>query len=241
MRTLLPSPFEPSKKLTIGSWYWWADVPDKKHSEIYALPTTTINGEPSVKYRGIFINDEAPGMDSWVHEKFGPKFGVEVYKHVYELLLRLKANFMWPGMWRGYPFPGRSFFVDDPDNQKTADEYGIVVGTSHHEPMQRAMNEWSVNEPEGTWDWEKNREKITEYFDYGAKRAVPYESYITMGMRGEGDYPVSGDDPVATLTDIIQVQRDIIKKHYGSEDGELRIHPLPHSLLRSVDQANAWI
>lgn len=182
----------------------------------------TSNGEPSIKYRGIFINDESPGMDSWVRETFGPKFDVRFYKFVFELLLRLKANFLWPAMWRGYPYPGCSFFVDDPENQKTADEYGIVVGTSHHEPMQRAMNEWSTNEPEGTWDWETNKVKIRDYFELGAERAVPYESYITMGMRGEGDAPISGDDPIATMTDIIKNQRDIIKDKYGSEDGEMR-------------------
>lgn len=203
-------------------WYWWADVPVKKRSIIHALPVVTYNGEPSVKYRGIFINDECPAMDSWVHEKFGPKFDSNFYSHVFELLLRLKANFLWPGMWRGYPFPGRSFFVDDPKNQSTADDYGIVVGTSHHEPMQRAMNEWSTNEPEGTWNWQTHKKKITQYFEDGAERAVPYESYLTMGMRAEGDGPISGDGPVKTLTEIIATQRRIIKKKYGSEDGEMR-------------------
>ena len=110
-------------------------MPPKINTEIYALPVSTFNGEPSVKYRGIFINDEAPAMDSWVHEKFGPKFDTRLYKHIFELLLRLKANFLWPAMWRGYPYPGRSFFVDDPANQATADEYGIVISTSHHEPF----------------------------------------------------------------------------------------------------------
>ena len=176
-----------------------------------------------MKYRGIFINDEAPAMDSWVREKFGPKFDTRVYKLVYELLLRLKANYLWPGSWRGYPYPGRSFFVDDPENQKTADEYGIVIGTSHHEPMQRAMNEWSTNEPDGTWNWETNREKVRKYFEDGAARAVPYESYFTMGMRGEGDSAIGGGDPIALLTDILQNQRDIIKDKYGSESGEMRM------------------
>jgi hypothetical protein len=198
-------------------WYWWADVPPKKHSEIYALPGSTFNDEPSVRYRGIFINDESPGMDSWAHEKFGPKFTSEFYRYVFELLLRLKANYMWPAMWRGYPYPGRSFFVDDPENQKTADKFGIVVGTSHHEPMQRAMSEWTANEPEGTWDWAKNKAKILKYFEKGAHRAKPFESYFTMGMRGEGDGEISGEDPVKILTDVIANQRAIIKKEYGKK------------------------
>lgn len=233
-----------SKLTVIYSWYWWADVPPKEHTEIYALAATTVNGEPDVKYRGIFINDEAPSMDTWFAERYGPenKFDLRVYRHVFELLLRLKANFLWPAMWRGFPEPGRSFFVDDPENQKVADEYGIVVGTSHHEPMQRAMNEWSTNQPEGTWNWENNRDKITEYFDFGAERAVPYESYITMGMRAEGDGPISGDDPIATLTDILQVQRDIIKDKYGSEDGEMREFLAPVSLLiSSLTWQRSWL
>lgn len=197
-------------------------MPPKQHTEIYALPVSTYNGEPSVKYRGIFINDEAPGMDSWVHEKFGPTFDSNFYQYVFELLLRLKANFLWPAMWRGYPYPGRSFFVDDPNNQALADSYGIVVGTSHHEPMQRAMNEWSTTEPENTWNWETNRAKVTDYFRRGAERARPYESYMTMGMRAEGDNPISGSDPKKILTEILKVQREIIKDNYGSEDGALR-------------------
>jgi hypothetical protein len=205
-------------------WHWWADVPPKKHSDIFALPVTTTNGEPSVKYRGIFINDEAPAMDTWAYEKFGPVFNAELYSHIFELLLRLKANYMWPAMWRGYPYPGRSFFVDDPENQKLADTYGIVVGTSHHEPMQRAMNEWSTTQPEGTWNWELNKEKVRKYFEEGATRAEPYESYITIGMRGEGDGPISGGDPLETLTDVIANQRQIFKDVYGNEDGVMRMY-----------------
>ncbi|KOS19842.1 hypothetical protein ESCO_005678 [Escovopsis weberi] len=215
-----------AEQIGISPWHWWADVPPKKKKHIVALPVTTHNGEPSVKYRGIFINDECPGMDSWAQEKFGPKFGSELYHHIFELLLRLKANFLWPAMWRGYPYPGRSFFVDDPKNQELADQYGIVVGTSHHEPMQRAMNEWSTTQPPGTWNWDTNREKVTEYFEEGAKRAVPYESYFTLGMRGEGDSPMQGRDPMNILKEVLATQRSIIKKNYGREDGVLQLMAL---------------
>ncbi|KAG6139325.1 hypothetical protein E4U38_008320 [Claviceps purpurea] len=224
-----------SEQIGVSPWSWWADVPPKQHAEIYALPVSTYNGEPSVKYRGIFINDEAPGMDSWVHEKFGPTFDSNFYQYVFELLLRLKANFLWPAMWRGYPYPGRSFFVDDPKNQAMADSYGIVVGTSHHEPMQRAMNEWSTTEPENTWNWETNRAKVTEYFKRGAERARPYESYMTMGMRAEGDNPISGSDPKKILTEILKVQREIIKDNYGSEDGVLQLMALYNEVQTYYD------
>ncbi|KAK5995014.1 hypothetical protein PT974_03404 [Cladobotryum mycophilum] len=225
-----------SEQIGISPWHWWADVPPKKRQQIFALPVTTSNGEPSVKFRGIFINDECPGMDSWVHERFGPNFDANLYHYIFELLLRLKANFMWPAMWRGYPYPGRSFFVDDPKNQELADTYGIVMGTSHHEPMQRAMNEWSTTQPEGTWNWDTNKEKVTQYFEDGAKRAVPYESYFTMGMRGEGDVPITGSDPVKILTDVLATQRNIIKKNYGNEDGVLQLMALYNEVQGYYDR-----
>ncbi|GAB1207294.1 hypothetical protein APSETT445_006008 [Aspergillus pseudonomiae] len=211
-----------SEQIGVSPWYWWADVPPKQSREIYALDVGTKHGPPSVKYRGIFLNDEAPSLSGWVHEKFGPKFNVEFYKRVFELLLRLKANFLWPAMWFGFPHPGSSFFIDDPLNQETADTYGIVVSTSHHEPMQRAMNEWfdrPYYEPEKSWSWNKNKPKITKYFQEGAERARKYESYLTMGMRGHGDKAMDAEDPPAVLKDVLSTQRSIIKNTYGEEDG----------------------
>ncbi|PNY23336.1 Immunoglobulin I-set domain-containing protein [Tolypocladium capitatum] len=224
-----------SEQIGVSPWHWWADVPPKMHREIYALPVVTVNGEPSVKYRGIFINDESPGMDSWVHEKFGTKFDANLYHYIFELLLRLKANFLWPAMWRGYPYPGRSFFVDDPKNQALADTYGIVVGTSHHEPMQRAMNEWSTAQPDGTWNWDNNREKVTQYFEDGAQRARPYESYFSLGMRGEGDAPINGNDPHRILREVLATQRNIIKNIYGSENGTIQLMALYNEVQKYYD------
>lgn len=199
------------------SWYWWADVPPQRHTEIYALPIATVSGEPSIRYRGIFINDEAPALTGWVREKFGG-YNVEFYKKVFELLLRLRANFLWPAMWPGYPNPGASFFTDDPENQRTADAWGIVVSTSHHEPMQRLANEWLADNPLGTWDWLTNKEKITEFFAKGVKRAQGFESYLTMGMRGEYDTTMPTDDPAAIVADVLRTQRSLIKDVHGRED-----------------------
>ncbi|KAL5349097.1 pre-rRNA-processing protein esf1 [Pseudogymnoascus australis] len=188
------------------SWYWWADVPPKKHSRIYALETTLVSGGPSVRYRGLFINDEAPVLTELVVEKFG----------IFELLLRLKANYLWPAMWPGHP--GSSFFVDDLENQKTADEYGIVMSTSHHEPMQRASNEWFAENPEGSWDWIDNKEKITEFFRHGIDRAKEFESYFTLGMRGEYDVAMKNDDPATVISDVIRTQRKLFLESYDNED-----------------------
>ncbi|KAL4922799.1 hypothetical protein BDW62DRAFT_196803 [Aspergillus aurantiobrunneus] len=210
-----------SEQIGVSPWYWWADTPIKQSKNVYALDVTTHDGPPSVKYRGIFINDEAPALSGWLHEKIGPHYNTEFYKRVFELLLRLRANFLWPAMWFGFPHPGSSFFTDDPLNQETADRYGIVVSTSHHEPMQRAMNEWFDRpyfEGDGSWSWLKNKDKITRYFREGAHRAKDYESYITMGMRGEGDKSMVADDPGAVVREVLATQRGAINEAYGRED-----------------------
>lgn len=127
--------FTISEKMGISPWYWWADVPVEQHNEIYIENCYYISKSPAVKYRGIFINDESPAFRNWAKEKFGG-INHKCYEKVFELLLRKKANFIWPAMW----LP-TMFYVDDSLNPKTADEFGIVVGTSHHEPMTRAHNE----------------------------------------------------------------------------------------------------
>lgn len=125
-------------------------------------------------------------------------------------------------MWPGYPNPGANFFVDDPDNQRIADEYGIVISTSHHEPMQRLSNEWFQDNPDGSWNWETNKENITKFFHEGAERAKDYDSYFTIGMRGEYDKPIGGSDPALIISDVIKTQRKVIKDVYGAEDQALR-------------------
>ncbi|KAJ5153552.1 uncharacterized protein N7482_010030 [Penicillium canariense] len=207
-----------AEQIGVSPWYWWADVPISPHKHIYALPIQTAQGEPSVQYRGIFINDETPGLIDWAHEKFGPKLNSEFYKTVFELLLRMKANFIWPAMWSGFPEPGSIFFEDDPLNQELAHRYGIVVSTSHHEPMQRNMSEWRMSN-KGKWVWEENKERIVDFMRAGAERAHPYESILTLGMRGESDGAIQSQDPRAILTDVVATQRDIINDIYGRPDG----------------------
>ncbi|KXT13361.1 hypothetical protein AC579_2944 [Pseudocercospora musae] len=152
-----------------------------------------------------------------VLEKFG-KYNSRFYEKVFELLLRLKANFLWPAMWPGYPNPGASFFTDDPRNQALADELGIVISTSHHEPMQRLSNEWFSENPDGSWNWLTNKERITDFFREGVRRAAGKESYFTLGMRGEYDKKMAGEDPAAVVRDVIQTQRQLFKEEYGTEN-----------------------
>ncbi|KAF2680045.1 glycoside hydrolase family 115 protein [Lentithecium fluviatile CBS 122367] len=199
-------------------YHWFADVPTKKHSAIYALPHSTIHGPPSVKYRGLFINDEEPALTSWwanQHNVSHHPLDTEFYAHVFDLLLRLKANYIWPAMWASStPPPGQVFFTDDPGNMQLADDYGIVVSTSHHEPMQRATNEWNATET-GAWDWRLNKENVTRFMEEGIRRMGNNESYVTLGMRGPSDSPIVGDDALEILREVFEVERDIFKKVLG--------------------------
>ncbi|KAI1751614.1 hypothetical protein F4782DRAFT_504612 [Xylaria castorea] len=200
-------------------FHWWADVPTAKHEEIYAIQKNTTFGPPSVQYRGLFINDEAPGLTGWwskIHGVDHQPIDTEFYKHVFDMLLRLKGNFIWPSMWKSFvPRPGNIFFTDDPSNMQLADDYGIVVSTSHHEPMQRATNEWNET-IEGPWDWAKNSDNVTAFMEEGVRRAGKNETYFTLGMRGEGDGPIQADDPVAILEDVFKTQRQILAKYHGN-------------------------
>lgn len=205
--------FDLSEKIGVSPWYWWADVPVKKKSQIYIKPGLYTNDEPKIKYRGIFINDEAPALTGWAYEKFGG-FNTKFYEKVFELILRLKGNFLWPAMW------GKSFFVDDTLNPKLADEYGIVISTSHHEPMMRAHVEWSKF-GKGPWNYEKNDSTLREFWREGIRRNKNYESIVTIGMRGDGDEPMSEESNIALLERIVKDQRKILEEVTGKKAEEI--------------------
>ena len=194
--------YDLSDQIGVSPWYWWADVPVQHHDELFVKPGTYVQGPPAVKYRGIFLNDEAPSLTGWVKEKYG-NYNHEFYTKVFELLLRLKANYLWPAMWNN------AFNEDDPLNASLADEYGIVMGTSHHEPMLRAQQEWKRH-GKGPWDYSKNAEFLRDFWDQGIERNKKYESIITLGMRGDGDLPMSESANIALLEKIVADQRKII-------------------------------
>src|ERR1051326_4832968 len=175
--------YDLSEQIGVSPWYWWADVPVTPHSDLFVKPVRRVHGSPVVKYRGIFLNDEAPALSGWTKEKFG---GVnsKFYVHVFELLLRLRANYLWPAMW------ANAFNEDDPENARLADEYGIVMGTSHHEPMLRAQQEWKRHGT-GPWDYAKNGETLRQFWTEGVRRNRNFESIVTLAMRGDGDEPMS--------------------------------------------------
>ena len=193
-----------SARIGVSPWYWWADVPVRQQRDLYVLPGYYTEGEPAIKYRGIFINDEAPALAGWAHEKFGG-FNHQFYEKVFELILRLKGNYLWPAMW------GRALYDDDPISPQLADEYGIVIGTSHHEPMMRAHVEWS-RYGSGPWNYQTNEETLREFWRQGIRRMGTYESTITLGMRGDGDEPMTEGANIALLERIIEDQRQIIEE-----------------------------
>ena len=204
--------YELSRQLGVSPWSWWADVPPKKRPAAYVLTGYYTSGEPKVKYRGIFINDEEPSFGGWAREKFGG-INSKMYAHVFELLLRLRANYLWPAMW------GKAFNEDDPENPKLADEYGIIMGTSHHEPMMRAQKEWDVHNKEygnGEWNYVTNSEGLRKFWKDGLKRNKNYQNIVTIGMRGDGDKPMistgSDEDNIKLLEKIIADQRKIISE-----------------------------
>ncbi|BET69497.1 glycosyl hydrolase 115 family protein [Opitutales bacterium ASA1] len=203
-----------SERIGVSPWFWWADVPVEPRAALHIAAGTRFVDAPVVKYRGIFINDEAPALTGWVHEKFGA-FDHTFYRHVFELLLRLRANYLWPAMW----LP-RAFNDDDPENPRLADEYGIVMGTSHHEPMMRAHDEWGRHGT-GPWDYAKNDAVLRDFWRSGYERVKDYESIVTLGMRGDGDEPMSEAENVALLERIVADQREIIAEVSGRATEEV--------------------
>lgn len=215
--------YELSEQIGVSPWYDWADVPVMHQENLSIARGSYTAGEPAVRYRGIFLNDEAPCLTGWVKHTYGTDYGDHrFYARVFELLLRLRGNFMWPAMWNW------SFYADDPENSKTANEMGIIMGTSHHEPMARNHQEWARKRKEyGVWDYTSNQKVIDRFFREGMERAVDTEDLITIGMRGDGDTAMGGkegeDDKYVAqdkenmrlLEKIFKNQRQIIKEVTG--------------------------
>jgi hypothetical protein len=195
--------YDLSEQIGVSPWYWWADVRVPHQAALYVEPGRHILEEPAVKYRGIFLNDEAPALSGWVNEKYGG-YNSRFYTHVFELLLRLKANFLWPAMWNS------AFAADDPLNAKLADEYGIVMSTSHEEPMMRAEKEWKPA-ADGPWDYTTNATRIDEFWRAGMERNKNYEEVVTLGMRGANDTAMSASTNTDLLEKIVADQRQILR------------------------------
>ena len=207
--------YEISRRIGVSPGYWMADVPVKHQDEVWYDGGRIVQPSPKVKYRGLFINDEWPSFGTWCTNHFGG-VNAKAYEHIFELMLRLKANYFWPAMW------ATAFNEDDPENPRLADEMGIVMGTSHHEPMMRSHQEYlHRKEQVGPWDYATNKERVDKFFREGMERNKAYDNLVTIGMRGDGDVAMGkGDDQenIRTLGKVIEGQRQIIKDIYGSPD-----------------------
>ena len=203
--------YELSKQIGVSPWYYWADVPIEHHDAIYIKKGEYTDGEPSVRYRGLFLNDEAPCLTTWVKNTFGTDYGDHrFYERVFELILRLKGNFLWPAMW------GWAFYADDPENLKTADAMGVIMGTSHHEPMARNHQEYARHRKDwGAWNYQTNKENLDRFFREGIERMKGTDDIVTIGMRGDGDEAMSENADTKLLENIIDNQRRIIKEVTG--------------------------
>ncbi len=215
--------YEISQTIGVSPWHWWADVSPQQAEELHIEAPRFQLGPPSVKYRGIFINDETWGIREWAEHTFAPEegrgLGPKTYARIYELLLRLKANYLWPAMHRGtIPFNCYE------ENKVVADRYAIVMGSSHCEPMLRnSMDgaEWG-RECKGEYDYFTNRDEVYNYFERGIQRNGQYENIYTLGMRGKGDFAsdnhgMSEEEQIAFLEGIIEDQRGILKKHVSDD------------------------
>lgn len=210
--------YELSRQIGVSPWYWMADAPIQKHEQLFAKSGVYTDGEPKVKYRGIFINDEWPSFGTWCNNQFGG-INSKAYARIFELMLRLKANYFWPAMWDS------RFNEDDPLSPQLADDMGIVMGTSHHEPMMRAHKEYVYRKDSiGAWDYATNKANLDRFFEEGLERNKAYENLITIGMRGDGDVAMGNgndEDNMKTLKDVVDGQREIIERVYKKPASEV--------------------
>jgi hypothetical protein len=214
--------YELSRRIGVSPWYWWADVTPAHREALYLSPERLQLGPPAVKYRGIFINDEMWGIRPWAAKNFAPDEGLglgpKTYTKIFELLLRLRANYLWPAMHLN-----TTPFNCYPQNKVVADNYAIVMGSSHIEPMLRnnmAKAEWD-REGGGDWDYQKNPAPIREYW---ARRLVEngrYENLYTLGMRGKDDEPMkftgTMTDKISLMERIFADQRELLAKHVNPD------------------------
>ena len=198
--------YDLSRRAGVSPWNWWADVPPHHVRDLYVLRGRRIEA-PKVRYRGIFINDEDPALGGWARKTFGG-FNHRFYEHVFDLVLRMRGNFLWPAMW------GKSFYEEDPQNAALANEMGVIIGTSHHEPMMRAQVDWDRH-GKGPWDYSVNAERLRQFWREGIERTQSDERVVTVGMRGNGDMPMTQGTAIGLLERIVADQRKIITQVTG--------------------------
>jgi len=203
---------ELSRMAGVSPWVWWGDVrPHSRHDALSLPDTFRLEHTPSVEYRGVFINDEDWSLRRWSKDHMGP----QTYKRLFELLLRLRANIIWPAMHEGTP----GFFTVL-GNKEMADSFSIIIGTSHCEPLLRNnVAEWDVN-TRGPYNYITNREQVQRYWIERLKEVRSSEMLFTIGMRGIHDGSMEGvkthEEKLKALQQVIDDQRELIRKYYSS-------------------------
>ncbi|HMI20574.1 MAG TPA: glycosyl hydrolase 115 family protein [Sphingomonas sp.] len=203
--------YDISRRAGVSPWTWWADVPVRQQASLFVLPGRRTDA-PVVKYRAIFLNDEDPALKGWATATYGG-LNHKFYGQLFELILRLKGNMIWPAMW------GKAFYDDDPEDKATAEKYGIVIGTSHHEPLMRAHVEWE-RYGKGAWDYQTNAPFLRDFWRKGLERAAGGDHLVTIGMRGDGDKPMTQGTAIPLLEQIVADQRSIIADVTGKPASE---------------------
>lgn len=219
-RALVYGLYELSRRIGVSPWHWWADVPVPSRAEIHFTVGTEPVDQPAVKYRGVFINDEGWGLRPWAAQTFEPEvgnLGPRTYARLFELLLRLRGNTVWPAM-----HPGTTPFHQQPGNAATADRYAIVVGSSHAEPMLRNnVGEWTPRDP-AHYNYVTHREEVLAYWEERVMERTSGESLFTLGMRGIHDTGMVGAatqaERLATWETIFADQRELLARHLGRGD-----------------------
>nr|WP_240954390.1 glycosyl hydrolase 115 family protein [Solimonas marina] len=211
-----------SRAIGVSPWTWWADVPPQHHAALYVRAGTAIADAPVVRYRGIFINDEDWGLHPWAAQTYEPEaggIGPKTYRRVFELLLRLKANLLWPAMHA----VSRPFYAN-PALPKLADDYAIVIGSSHAEPMLRDnVGEWTALPAD--FDYRHNRGGVLRYWRQRVAESAGHESIYTIGMRGVHDSAMQGggsmDEQRALLESIFADQRRLLARDIDPDPAQV--------------------
>ena len=209
--------FDLSETIGVSPWSWWADVTPPHRDSLYLKPGIASHGPPAVKYRGVFLNDEDWGLQPWAAKTFEPDAGTvgpKTYARIFELMLRLRANTLWPAMHEC-----TTPFHLVPGNNAVADDYAIVLGSSHAEPMLRNnVGEWTA--PKQNYNYLTHRDQVLGYWEERVRQRSAGESLFTLGMRGIHDSPIVGPknqkERIKTLESIFKDQDNLLNKHLGT-------------------------
>jgi hypothetical protein len=218
---------ELSRMMGVSPWVWWADVVPEKQKALYLTGPKKVVKTPSVQYRGIFLNDEDWALQPWAAKNIDTDIediGSKTYAKIFELMIRLKANTIWPAM-----HPCTKAFYFYPENKVVADKYAIVVGASHCEPLNRNnVFEWNMNfeneygEATGDWRYDTNKRQIHRYWNDRVAESHQYENFYTIGMRGIHDSGMPGpreqDKKIELLEKVINDQREIFSSHFAGNE-----------------------